>query len=866
MKTTCPGKNKENYLDDEIFIKAGKSAFFVCILALLVFFSYTTPLGAHPLDLPTREDGRGNHDSASITAQDVAAGDMEEMKQFLLHIKNHVNQFIDYNTGLSPFEELLQQEGDWRNDTIYMFRMTGGGIIQDHPYYPFAKNGDLNNLPVMKNLISKVKENKDEIQCERYTLENEDRVACSVLFDLDLTGFRAPIILSAGLHHNIPDLSFSNIKCPHYIPETSAIDVVDEETLRKFMDEFTDFYVNLREVQGVFNVINLLTCFRILPWRYEATYLFAMIDHNRQVVVNANNPSLEKSRLNVVDENGCNVGDEIVRVINSQPRQCKDLGLLPENSKGFVQYLWDDPTDDVPPVVEEGKAPGDVPKLSYVKSIPVGSGPGLIIWGSGIYYPETERDDDGCAIAGSGNTPKNTIFNLFLTASILFSAALWRNRSRGKRGRKGVVMRNGAAISFVCVLALLVFFSGTRSAGAHDGDHEQSVTAGEVAVGDMEKMEEFVRHAKAHWESITTPDDNIEFERSLTAEGGDWNNGTIYLMVIDKDGTVFTHGDDPQAQNVTLAHYVGGGSIFGRPTMLHEEVQELIDAAQNGGGCVDYVLDNNRVACAVEFTHPVWQSSLILLAGYHHIHDEHAEDGVIFDRVQCPYFISEVIDQEPYFKQGIGANEVVDSATLKEFVNEFTKYFTEQIEINRDAAQLAKIRNCWRALPWRHGAVYVFIMTESNLVFFNGNGPHLENRSFDVRDRNECDVGNEVIRVARNQDAQCRDLGLLPDGSAGFVQYLWDDPTDDVPPRIEEGMAPGDVPKLSYVVSFSHADFLGGEKLIIGSGFHPEVSDDDGCAIAGGSSTTKSTLLNLLLIVSVLFGAAFWKSRSSSLG
>ncbi len=862
MKATHFEKDK-NYFNKEISVKTGKSAFFVCMLALFVFFSYTTYLGAHTLDLPTRPDGRGGHDSASITAQDVTAGDMEEMRQFLLHIKNHVNQFVDYNTGLSPFEELLQQEGDWRNDTVYMFRMTDGGIIQDHPYYPFAKNGDLNHLPVMETLISKVKGKKDSIECERYG--NENRVACAVLFDLDLTGFFAPVILTAGLHHNISDLSFSNIKCPHYVPETDAIDVVDGETLKKFMDEFTDFYVDLREVQGVFNVINLLTCFRILPWRHNAIYLFAMIDHNRQVVVNANNPSLEKRRLNVVDKNGCNIGDEIVRVINNQPRQCKDLGLLPENSEGFVQYLWDDPTDDIPPIMQEGKSPGDVPKLSYVKSIPVGSGPGLIIWGSGIYYPETEKDDGGCAIAGSENTPRSIIFNLFLIVSILFSVALSRN-SKAKKAMKTsttkTVMRGKTPTFFVCVLALLVFFSGTHSAGAHGGDHEQNVTAGEVTANDMEKMLELVGHAKAHWESITTPDDNIGFEQSLTVEGGDWNNGTIYLMVIDKDGTVFTHGDDPQAQNVTLAHYSGEGSIFGRPTMLDEEVQNLINAAGTGGGCVPYMEDGTqRVACAVEFTHPIWQSDLILLAGYHHVHDIHDEDDVGFDEIQCPYFISEVIDQEPYFKQGIAASEVVDSATLKEFVNEFTKYFREQIEINRDAAQLAKIRNCWRALPWKHGGIYVFIMTESNLVFFNGNGPHLENRSFNVRDDNECDVGNEVIRVARGEDRQCKDLGLLPEDSMGFVEYLWDDPTDDVPPRIEEGRAPGDVPKLSYVVSFSHAGFLGGEKLIIGSGFHPEVSDDDGCAIAGANSTTKSTLFNLLLIVSVLFTAAFWKNR-----
>ncbi len=875
MKATNFEKGK-NYFTNKIFVKTGKSAFFISMLALLVFFSYTAPLSAHNYpDIPIREDGRGSHSPNSITAGDVTAGDMEEMRDLMLHAMDHVMQFVDYNTGLAPFLELIQEEGgDWKNGTIYLWRMSAGGVIQNHPHYPIAQNGNLNDLPVMQQLIEGVKKDKPVredasreydygVDCKPYTFEGENRVACAVFFDLDLQNltFKIPTILVGGLHHNISDMSFSNLKCPLYAPKTSAADVVNEETLKEFMDEFIEFYVDWRERVGLFNVINSLSCLRVLPLKNDSIYLFAMTEDTQLVVLNGNTPTLENTGLNVKDANGVDVGDLIVNAV-------KDL---PVGEGAFVEYLWDDPSTpydnvDLRTECPDGPftcAPGTSPKLSYVVPIVGGSG-GRHIWGSGI-YPETGVEDDGgCAIAGSTDTHKRTIFNLFLIVSILFSAALWKNRSKEKRRirKKERSGRNILPSLFISALALLVFFSGASPAEAHEGGHDDSVTAGEVTVADQEKMLELVLHAKAHWESIDNPDDNIAFEQELTVEGGDWNNDTIYLMVIDENASVFTHADDPQAQNLTLAHYSGETGIFGRRTELDEEVQELIEAAENGGGCVPYEEGGEqRVACAAKFTHPVWQSDLILLAGYHHVHDIHDDEEVGFDQIQCPYFVSEIIDQEPYFKQGIGANKVVDSDTLKEFVGEFVKYFGDQIESGQNPAQLAKIRNCWRALPWRHGAVYVFIMTEGNLVFFNGNGPHLENRSFNLRDGNECDVGNEVIRVANGQDRQCKDLGLLPEDSVGFVEYLWDDPTDDVPPRIEEGRAPGDVPKLSYVVSFSHADFLGGEKLIIGSGFHPEVSDDDGCAIAGANSTTKSTLFNLLLIVSVLFTAAFWKNR-----
>lgn len=855
-------------------ILTGKSSseavLFICALALLFFLSGPHPASAH----------EGNHDD-TVTVDQVDPANEDNVRDFVLHIRAHVDELPPGSIGaFVGFKNLSSIDGgDWRSDTTYVIRLRKDGTLIHQPHQPLAENGSLYDFEddegtrVVERLIRLAGENEDG-GCLNYVLNGSQRVSCAVEFFHPVfreTPRPFKEILIAGLHHDFEDVSFAKATCPYYVPGITAAEVVNEETLKQFVQEFIDYFLEQRKRLGGAGVIGLRHCWRALPWKHGSIYMFFMPE-NLVVGFNGNTPELESKTLDLEDRNGVNVGDLILKEVNDP------------DSDGFVDYLWDDPTttdDDVDletcPDGPQTCAPGTSPKRTYVQKVPSElTGTSSLIFGSGIYL---EDDDGGCAIAGVGNTPRGTVFSLFLIVSVLFSAALWKNRSKEKQAtrKKKVFTQNAVAAFFVCASALLVLFSAAGTAGAHENDHGDSVTAGDVTVADQGKMLEFVRHAKAHWESIDNPNKNIEFERSITEEG-DWKNGTIYLMVIDEEGTIFTHADDPEAQNGTLIHYSGEGQA--RRGDLHPEVTSLIEASgTEGGGCVHYgpeVGDEHvegdeheegehgmeRTACAVKFEHPTWKTELILIAGYHHEHEEDDDSEVSFDEINCPFF-TKPIDEKPFITQGRTANEVVDSDTLKEFVENFRDHFQEQVEENSQSpAQLARVRNCWRISPWRHKGIYVFIMTEGNLVFFNGNGPHLENRSFDVRDDNECDIGNEVIRVANGQDRQCRDLGLLPEDPGGFVEYLWDDPTDDVPPRIEEGRAPGDVPKLSYVVTYSHPDFLGGEELIIGSGLHPEAGGDNGCAVAGAGGTAKGALFSLFLVASVLFSAVSWKGRS----
>ena len=832
---------------------SGVALFLICGVALLALLPGTQIASAHD----------GDH-AYTVTASQVRHTE-DSVKNFVLHMKAHWDEIPSETPETVP--ELVELKnlssidgGDWRNDndTTYIIRLRKDGTLIHQPNQPLAENGSLYDFEddqgkrVMEELIRLAGKNEDG-GCVEYVLNGTQRVSCAVEFLHPVFRETSKLteILIGGLHHDFEDVSFAKATCPYYVPEITAAEVVDEETLKKFVKQFIGYYLEQRERIGGPRLIGFRHCWRTLPWKYGSIYLFFMPE-NQLVAFNGNTPELENKTLNLKDGNGVNVGDLILAEVNDP------------DSDGFVDYLWDDPTttdDDVDitmcPDGPQTCAPGTTPKRTYVEKVTfqiTETTTTDFIFGSGIYLEEKE-DDGGCAIAGSANTtPKRTIFNLFFVVSLLFSAALWKKRSGEKRTmrKKGLVMKNSVTAFFVCTLALLVFFSAAQPASAHDGNHSDSATtASGVTAADPVTMKDFLLHAKAHWEEITTPNKNIEFEKSLTVDGRDWKNGTIYLMVIDKDGTIYTNAHDPSQQNGTLLH-----SSEDQPKpMLLPEVNELILMAEEGG-CIMY---EQRAACSVKFTHPVWKTELILIAGYHHDHEEHEETELSFDEIECPFF-SKPISEKPYLTQGTTANEVVDSETLKAFVENFRDHFTEQVEKNSQSpAQLARIRNCWRIPPWKHGGIYLFIMTENGLVFFNGNGPDLENRSFNVTDDNGCNVGEEVTGVINGEARQCKDLGLLPEDSGGFIEYLWDDPSVERDEVTEPGMAPGRSPKLSYVVSFSNPGFFEGEKLVIGSGYHPETGQsDNGCAIAGADGTAENGLLNLFLAASVLLLSVFF--------
>ena len=865
---------------------------FISALALVVLLYGSLSAGAHEAEGHIEGYNVKEHDYET-PAGEVDPADRQSVYDFLLHLRVHMEDSRDIGT-LVALKEKAETEGYWRNDAnhMYLIRLDLQDKVVHHTSQRVLEGGNLSAKSSTVRELVKLAEEKPGGGCVQYEVDGTDRWACAAEFKA-LDGSDTFWVWVVGYHHSFEEVSFADSTCPFYVPETNAIDVEnakDPETLKKFVDEFASFWAK-QEAKGIAAALAQKNCHRVLPWKYGSIYLYRRVHPENRALFNANSPEFENQLLYVTDENGCNSADEINRVLRGEKRQCKSLGYLSEDDKkgNFIEYLWDDPLnpdDDVDINTEcpDGPrtcAPGTSPKVGYFVAVEEDSGEEII--GSG-YYPETREDrgdGDGCAVAGAGHKAQGSLLNLFLIVSVLLSAATAGNRFRRSRtaGRKGGAGRRVSASLFA--VALLFLLSWGDSAAAHEGDGHTTV-AGDVEKTDKEDMKNFLLHAKAHWEAVGTPSENLEFERSLNTEGSDWNSGTVYLMAITEKGSILVCGDYPDVSNGTLIHY-GTNEAGEREGFFHEEVAELIAGAKGSeeGGCVTYGHEEDghgmRAACAVKFKHPVWnadgESSLILLAGYHHDHVEDDDIDISFNSIECPYF-GEIRNESPFFFQGVTANEVADNETLKAFVDQFAAHFEQQANLpGRSYAELAVTRSCWRILPWKYepNGTYIFMMTEDKLVFFNGLDPALENDTFNPTDENGCVIGDEVVNVALEGPGarQCKDLGLLPDDSAGFIEYLWDDPLnpdDDVDvftecPNGPRTCSPGTTPKVSYLKPVT---FLG-QTFIIGSGYHPRgaTGDGGGCAIAGSGSGLMGAAFGLLLVASVLFSAVLWRKSQT---
>ena len=107
--------------------------------------------------------------------------------------------------------------------------------------------------------------------------------------------------------------------------------MVDDKTLKDFVDEFGEYFLNLVHRSGVQRALATKNCERVLPWKHGSVYLFRMV--GEQVAFNGNTPELEERNLNVKDIEGTDVGKKILEAVEN----------LPDGEGTYVNYYWDDP-------------------------------------------------------------------------------------------------------------------------------------------------------------------------------------------------------------------------------------------------------------------------------------------------------------------------------------------------------------------------------------------------------------------------------------------------------------------------------------------------------------------------------------------
>ncbi|MXZ13424.1 MAG: hypothetical protein F4Y78_05395 [Candidatus Dadabacteria bacterium] len=329
--------------------------------------------------------------------------------------------------GFNEFRKEAKVEGDWKQEDTYLILLELDGFVLFHANDRSAEDRDLSSYyPMVAEILA------SREKCIQYDDHEgvSGRYACSVvvteeIFALEVVTPRPQtFILIAGLHTAPqPEEPFEELIGSNYVPEVTADKVKDAETLKLFVDGaleaiMSNFNLSRAEVPSIIRFRRVLRR-EGGPWNVGDIYLYIM--QGDQVVFHGDRQELEDDSIRgITDSNGCVIAEEIRRVIAGEERECKSLGLLPENPEGYLEYLWDNPEierDEDPRALESREfSPGFTPKLGYVKSFTTPNGIPMIV-GSGVY--PVDESDGGCAVAGSDQALPAGFLAMFLLVGIL---------------------------------------------------------------------------------------------------------------------------------------------------------------------------------------------------------------------------------------------------------------------------------------------------------------------------------------------------------------------------------------------------------------------------------------------------------------
>ncbi len=354
---------------------------FVCVLVFICVFFHMHSASAH-----------GKHANASketVTA-DKARNSRSAIREFVLHAKAHWELQDPHEQSLDLWQKILGEiyfHEDWKSGSNYLILVDKQGRSVAHGYYESATGTDISTwrdakgTDVVQKLINAAQANKRGGFVDYYWDDPNDPSDSNTLrrwayaINCSVSALGIELVLIGGLHHDevvptVPEI------VKRYAPEVRADSVKDPDTLKNFVEKAAEFLSHVYEIsQGKMDITNLLTASnKNKTWKYNEIYLFAFTRQGL-VVFNGNDPSLLRTpTYNLVDENGVEVGKEMLRVA--------------EQGGGFVYYLWDNPAIEGDEIDEVGKAKGTSFKVGYVKKVTLGDD--MYVLGSGFYPEEGE--------------------------------------------------------------------------------------------------------------------------------------------------------------------------------------------------------------------------------------------------------------------------------------------------------------------------------------------------------------------------------------------------------------------------------------------------------------------------------------------
>ena len=679
----------------------------------------------------------------AVTAQQVEDGS-GSLEEFALAARDLVS-----GVGITSLEQALyfgclirQEGGPWRSGSTYLVQLTPDGRVFVHMKDMALAGGQL-NLPIYLAILQALGINPADLTSPATALAalNTAIAGNGGAFDVpDVPGAsgyatvflsptaRVPIVLLAGFDLDSSHLAPEPID--HGGPAVNAGDVVDRETLKAFVTEAGEYVLALQKSGDLAAASKIRLALRDPngPWRRGSVYLYVLDLTSNIILFHGADPDRFELRPLVATVRDAVTGELIL------PQVIEAAKSDPEG--GFVEYYFDDPTDDTDSA--------DIPKVGYARQfageyqradgsvLPID-----FIVGSGFYGREPEVVPDGPCPLPAGVTPPA----------------------------------------------------------------DPPVTAQQVEDGSASLMD-FALAARDQYRALRDELPTFEgegyFGCLIRQEGGPYRSGSTFLVSLVADRVV-VHAKSMALSGRQLNPLVYGAIL---QALGVREFTDLITAANSDGGPFNVSDIPGASGYATVYMSPGLGIPVVLLAG--------------FD-LDSSHLVSEPIDD---VAPAITARDVVDRETLKAFVTETGHYFLE-------LAETGGLNAIWKAKdamrdpngPWRHGSVYLYVLDlASNLIMFHGAFPdRYEFRPLiaTVRDAVTGElVLPQVIEAAKSS----------PEG--GFVEYYFDDPTDDTDSA--------DIPKVGYARVFTGPIREPGERFsrgefIVGSGFYgraPEVVPD----------------------------------------
>ena len=307
--------------------------------------------------------------------------------------------------------------------------------------------------------------------------------------------------------------------------------------------------------------------------------------------------------------------------------------------------------------------------------------------------------------------------------------------------------------------------------------------------------------------TTTTPQRTLYVGCLIRQEGSVYRSGSTYLIQLRFDGRVFVHAKDMSLSGRQLRPAIYGAIL--RALGIDQATRVAFEDATTGdGGPFDVPGIPGASGYAAVYVSAKFGSPVVLLAG--------------FDLNESHLVEEDIVHIEP----AVTARDVVGRDTLKAFVTQAGEYILALAQ--QQNGDLLKAKNALRDPngPWRHGPVYLYILDlTGNIILFHGAFPDLYELRPLIVTVQDVVTGEfilpQIIEAAKGN----------PEG--GFVEYYFDDPTDDTDSA--------DIPKVGYARVFTGSFQRRSDgtefpiNFIVGSGFYQS---------AGGAGELRGVLEN----------------------